>query len=327
MDSPNRVVITRRLPGEPESRLRAACGERVGHVYCNDLDAPLERESLLDAVRGAAAVVTTPADRIDAAFFEAAGESLQIVSNYAVGVDNVDLGEAARRGVHVGHTPDAVTEPTADIAWLLLLGAARRATEGAHLVRRADWTGLAVHALLGRRLIGKTLLIVGAGRIGMAVARRALGWQMRVRYVARSRHPEFEAEPIRAQRIELAAGLREADFVSLHTPLTSETHHLIGEQEFELMRPDAVLVNTARGPVVDEAALVAALRAHQIAAAGLDVYEHEPQLEDGLAELDNAFLLPHLGSATVDDRLWMMEIAIDNVAAVLRGEPPPHAVA
>lgn len=326
MNTANRVVITRLLPGEPESRLRAACGERVGHVFRNEIDVPLERGALLDAVRGASAVVATPADRIDAAFFEAAGEPLRIVSVYAVGVDNVDLVEAARRGVRVGHTPDAVTEPTADIAWLLLLGAARRATEGAHLVRRADWAGLGVHVLLGRRLVGKTLLIVGAGRIGMAVARRALGWQMRVRYVARSHHPEFEAEPIRAQRVELAAGLREADFVSLHTPLTAETHHLIGEPELAQMRPDAVLVNTARGPVVDEAALVAALRAQRIAAAGLDVYEHEPRLQDGLAELDNAFLLPHLGSATVDDRLWMMEMAIDNVAAVLRGEPPPHAV-
>jgi glyoxylate reductase len=326
VNAANRVVITRLLPGEPESRLRAACGERIGSVFCNDLDAPLERSALLDAVRGAAAVVATPADRIDLAVFEAAGEALQIVSMFAVGVDNVDLDEAARRGVRVGHTPDAVTEPTADIAWLLLLGAARRATEGAQLVRRADWTGLGVHSLLGTRLVGQSLLIVGAGRIGLAVARRALGWQMRVRYVARSPHPEFEAEPIHAQRVELAAGLRDADFVSLHTPLTPETHHLIGAPEFAQMRPGAVLVNTARGPVVDEAALVTALREHQIAAAGLDVYEHEPRLHEGLAELDNAFLLPHLGSATVDDRRWMMEMAIDNVAAVLRGEPPPHAV-
>jgi glyoxylate reductase len=149
---------------------------------------------------------------------------------------------------------------------------------------------------------------------------------MRVRYVARKVHPEFEAPPLEARRVELEAGLHEADIVSIHTPLTAETHHLIGAPQLAAMRPGAVLVNTARGPVVDEAALVAALRERRIAAAGLDVYEHEPRLADGLAELDNAFLLPHLGSATVDDRLWMMEIAIDNAAAVLRGEEPPHAV-
>ena len=326
MNEAVRVVITRLLPGDPESRLRAACGDQVGRVVCNERDEALERATLLEAIRGAAAVVTTPGDRVDREFFEAAGASLRIVSNLAMGVDNIDLAEAARRGVRVGHTPGAVTEPTADIAWLLLLGAARRATEGVRLARSGSWTGLGVNDLLGIRLVGKTLLVVGAGRIGLAVARRSVGWQMRVRYVARSQHAEFEAPPVSARRVELEAGLREADVVSIHTPLSSETHHLIGAPEFAVMRPGAVLVNTSRGPVVDEAALVAALRERRIAAAGLDVYEHEPLLSDGLSELDNAFLLPHLGSATVDDRLWMMEIAIDNAAAVLRGEEPLHAV-
>jgi glyoxylate reductase len=321
-----RVVITRLLPGDPESRLRAACADRELDVVRHDRDQALARDVLLERIRGAAAVVTTPGDRVDTAFFEAAGPALRIVSNLAVGVDNIDLDEAARRGVRVGHTPGAVTEPTADIAWLLLLGAARRATEGVRLVRSGAWRGLGVNELLGARLVGKNLLIVGAGRIGLAVARRSLGWQMRVRYVARKVHPEFEAPPLEARRVELEAGLHEADIVSIHTPLTAETHHLIGAPQLAAMRPGAVLVNTARGPVVDEAALVAALRERRIAAAGLDVYEHEPRLADGLAELDNAFLLPHLGSATVDDRLWMMEIAIDNAAAVLRGEEPPHAV-
>jgi glyoxylate reductase len=300
--------------------------DRELDVVRHDRDQALARDVLLERIRGAAAVVTTPGDRVDTAFFEAAGPALRIVSNLAVGVDNIDLDEAARRGVRVGHTPGAVTEPTADIAWLLLLGAARRATEGVRLVRSGAWRGLGVNELLGARLVGKNLLIVGAGRIGLAVARRSLGWQMRVRYVARKVHPEFEAPPLEARRVELEAGLHEADIVSIHTPLTAETHHLIGAPQLAAMRPGAVLVNTARGPVVDEAALVAALRERRIAAAGLDVYEHEPRLADGLAELDNAFLLPHLGSATVDDRLWMMEIAIDNAAAVLRGEEPPHAV-
>jgi glyoxylate reductase len=321
-----RVVITRRLPGDPESRLREALGDRLAAVVCNPRDVALERPALLAAARGATALVTTPGDRVDAELLEAAGPGLRIVSNFAVGVDNIDLPEAARRGVRVGHTPGAVTEPTADIAWLLLLGAARRATEGIRLVRSGRWSGLGGLDLLGARIVGRTLLVVGAGRIGLAVARRSVGWQMRVLYVARSDHPEIEAPPIDGRRVDLETGLREADFVSLHTPLTEETRHLIGAPQLALMRPGAVLVNTARGAVIDEQALVEALRAGRIAAAGLDVYEREPRLAPGLTELDNAFLLPHLGSATVEDRQWMMEIAIDNAAAVLRGEEPLHAV-
>lgn len=323
---PERVVITRRLPGDPVGRLRDALGERLGPVFANPDDVALERQALLEAIRGAAAVLSTPGDRIDAAFFDAAGPALRIVSNFAVGVDNVDLDEAARRGVRVGHTPGAVTEPTADVAWLLLLGAARRATEGIELVRSGSWNGLGVHDLLGTRLVDRTLLIVGAGRIGLAVARRALGWRMQLLYVARSEHPEFEAAPYDAERVSLEDGLRRADVVSVHTPLTDETRHLIGAHELAAMRSHAVLVNTARGPVVDEAALVDALERRAIAAAGLDVYEREPALHPGLAALPNAFLLPHLGSATVEDRHWMMEIAVDNAVAVLRGDEPLHAV-
>ena len=326
MPNAEKVVISRRLPGDAEGRLRAASGLQISPLFQNPEDAALARGVLLEEVRGASAVITTPADRVDAELLDAAGSALQIISNFAVGVDNIDLGAARERGVLVGHTPGAVTEPTADIAWLLLLGAARRATEGVRTVRSGHWTGLGVHDLLGTRLVGKTLLIVGAGRIGLAVARRSIGWQMRVRYVARSAHPEFEAPPIDGERVELLPGLAEADIVSIHTPLTEATRHLIGEQELAAMRPDALLVNTSRGAVVDEAALVAALRAKQILAAGLDVYEEEPRLANGLTELDNAFLLPHLGSATVDDRRWMMEIAVDNVIAALRGETPPHCV-
>jgi len=320
------VVISRLLPGDPEGRLRAAEGLQLDRVFQHPNDSPLARNALLDRVRGATAVITTPADRVDSELLEAAGPNLRIVSNFAVGVDNVDLAEARRRGVLVGHTPGAVTEPTADIAWLLLLGAARRATEGIQTVRSGHWTGLGVHDLLGTRLVGKSLLIVGAGRIGLAVARRSIGWQMRVRYVARSTHPEFEAPPLHGERVELLPGLAEADIVSIHTPLTAETRHLIGERELAAMRPEALLINTSRGAVVDEAALVTALRMKRILAAGLDVYEDEPRLAEGLRELDNAFLLPHLGSATVDDRRWMMEIAVDNVIAALRGERPPHCV-
>lgn len=318
----SRIVITRPIPGPPEARLRAA---GFSNIWVNPTDERLSRPDLLACVKGAVAVLSTPADvLINAEFFDAAGPQLRIVSNYAVGVDNIDLAEAKKRGIIVGHTPNAVTEPTADIAWLLLLGAAKRAHEGEKLVRSGQWKGVAPQQLLGCRVVGKTLLIVGAGRIGLAMARRSLGWNMKVLYHARSRHAEFEAAPLHAKRVELEEGLRIADFVSIHTPLTAETRHLINRERLSMMKPVAILVNTARGAVIDEAALVEALRERRIAAAGLDVYEREPLLAPGLAELENAFLLPHLGSATVEDRVWMAEIAADNIIACLRGEPMPH---
>lgn len=295
------------------------------NIWVNPVDERLARPALLEAVRGAVAVLATPADTlINHEFFDAAGPQLTIVSNYAVGVDNIDLAEAKRRGIVIGHTPNAVTEPTADIAWLLLLGAAKHAHEGETLVRSGTWKGVAPLQLLGHRVIGKTLLIVGAGRIGMAMARRSIGWNMKVLYHARSQHPEFEAPPLNAKRVSLEDGLRQADFISIHTPMTAETRHLINGPRLALMKPSAIVINTSRGGVIDEAALVEALRAKGIAAAGLDVYEREPQLAAGLAELPNTFLLPHLGSATVEDRVWMADIAADNIIAHLRGEPMPH---
>ena len=317
-----RIVITRPLPGDPVGILRRA---GCSNVWINPRDERLSRPELLNAVRGADAVLATPADTlINGEFFDAAGPRLKIVSNYAVGVDNTDLKEARRRGIIVGHTPHAVTEPTADIAWLLLLGAAKRASEGERLVRSGHWKGVGPNELLGTRVIGKTLLIVGAGRIGLATARRSIGWEMKVLYFARSQHLEYEKPPINAQFVSLEEGLREADFVSVHTPLNESTRHLINAERIALMKPGAILINTSRGGVIDEAALVRALQQRRIAAAGLDVYEREPQLASGLAELPNTFLLPHLGSATVEDRIWMMEIAVNNIIAALRGEPIPH---
>lgn len=319
-----RIVVTRPMPVAID---RAFAARGCTDVWVFPEDRPIPRADLLRHVAGAAALVATPADvSINAELFDAAGPGLRIVANYAVGYDNVDIAEARRRGIIVANTPHAVTEPTADIAWLLILGAARRATEGARLVRSGGWTGVAPNLLLGHRLVGGTLLIVGAGRIGLAVARRSVGWNMRVLYVARTRHPEFEAAPIGAAQVPLAEGLAQADVVSIHTPLAPETRHLIGADELAAMKPGAVLVNTARGPVVDEAALVEALRARRIFAAGLDVFEREPALADGLADMDNAFLLPHLGSATVEDRAWMVEMVVENVTAALRGAPVPYRV-
>jgi glyoxylate reductase len=319
-----RIIVTRPLPGDPVGMFQRA---GLTNIWINSRDERLPRAELLRTVRGAVAVLATPADTlINAEFFDAAGPQLKIVSNYAVGVDNTDLAEAKRRGIIVGHTPHAVTEPTADIAWLLLLGAAKRASEGERLVRSGTWKGVGPNELLGHRVIGKTLLIVGAGRIGLATARRSIGWNMKVLYFARSQHPEFEKPPINARRVSLEEGLREADFISIHTPLNESTRHLINAARLALMKPSAILINTSRGGVIDEKALVSALRERRIAAAGLDVYENEPQLAPGLADLPNTFLLPHLGSATVEDRTWMMEIAVNNIITALRNEPVPHAV-
>lgn len=317
-----RIIITRPLPGHPVAWLKA---KGFQNIWINPVDERLKRDDLLAAVRGAHVVIATPADtNINNEFFDAAGDGLIVISNYAVGVDNIDLEEAKERGVMICHTPNAVTEPTADIAWLLILGAARRAREGMDLVRSGNWKGVAPLQLLGTRLVGKTLFVIGPGRIGYATAKRALGWDMNIIYHARSQHEEFEREPLNAKRVSLDEGLEQADVISIHTPLTAQTHHMIGRRELERMKSSAILVNTARGAIIHEDALVQALRAKKIAAAGLDVYEREPHLAHGLAELRNAFLLPHLGSATVEDRTWMTEIAVDNAAAALKGETPPH---
>ena len=310
------IVLTRPLPGEPLERL---AGAGLTNVWVNPRDERLSRPQLLEAVGGAHAVIATPADvRINAEFFDAAGSQLVIVSNYAVGVDNIDLDEARRRGITVGNTPDAVTEPTADCAWMLLLAAARRAREGLAIVRSGTWKGVKPLDPAGKRILGKTLLIIGAGRIGHAVARRAVGWNMTILYNARSRHPEFEDPPIGARRVDLDAGLAEADLVTVHTPLTDETRHLIDARRLGLMKPSAVLVNTSRGPIVDEAALAAALRDGAIFGAGLDVYENEPEVHPDLVDNERAFLLPHWGSTTDEDRAWMTALAVDNVIAALR---------
>ncbi len=321
-----KILITRPLPGDAADMVRSAMAPAATglEIDANREDRRLEPDELLDRCRGCTAILTTPRDRVDAAVLDAAGPTLRIVSNYAVGVDNIDLAACRERGVLVGHTPDAVTEPTADMAWLLILAAGRRAFEGDALIRSGEWRGVSPKELNGHRLVDKNLLIVGAGRIGLAVARRALGWRMRVRYVARTRHPEFEAAPLDAERVELDRGLAEADVVSLHTPLTPETRHLLDRRRLALMKPTSILVNTARGAVIDEAALVEALRAGRPGSAGLDVFENEPRIVEGLAALRNVFLMPHLGSSTHEDRVWMTRQAVDNLVAALRGEPVPR---
>jgi glyoxylate reductase len=264
-------------------------------------------------------------DRIDAAVMDGAGDRLRAVCNYAVGYDNVDVQAATSRGIWVTNTPDVLTGATADCAMGLLLAAARRLREGDAVLRAGGYDGWRPDFMLGLDLAGATLAVVGFGRIGQAVARRALAFEMNVIAVDPER-PTVAPDLGHVRRADLEEALTDADVISLHTPLTPKTHHLIDCDALRRMKPTAVLVNTARGALVDEPVLVTALREGWIAAAGLDVYEREPQLADGLAECDNAILSPHLGSATHSTRAEMARICAENAAAAIAGETPPNAV-
>jgi glyoxylate reductase len=256
----------------------------------------------------------------------AAAPNLKVIANYAVGYNNVDLDAATRRGILVTNTPGVLTEATADLAFTLLLGVARRVVEGDRMVREGRFKGWKADLLLGSDVYGRVLGIIGFGRIGQAMARRALGFSMSILYHdARRVRPETESE-LRAVFVPLDELLRKADYVTIHADLNAQTRHMIGERELRLMGPEHYLINAARGPIVDEKALVRALKEGWIKGAGLDVYEHEPKLEPGLTECQNAVLLPHLGSATVATRAAMAETAARNLIAALEGEAPPNLV-
>jgi len=310
-------AVTNRLPGSAVAMLREA-----GEVRSDERETAIPRADLLALVSGADAVLTLLGDRVDAELLEAAGPQLRCVANVAVGHDNVDVAAAAERGVVVTNTPGVLDDATADLTLALILTATRRVVEGDRLIRSGrDW-GWGMYFMLGSGLQGRLLGIVGLGGIGRRVAQRARAFGMRIAY--HSRHPapaDVEAE-LGAERMPLEGLLAEADVLSLHCPLTPETHHLIGAAELAAMKPSAVLVNAARGPIVDEAALAAALVDGRIAAAGLDVYEHEPQVEPRLLDLGNVVLTPHLGSATVETRAAMAELAARNAISVLSGQGP-----
>ncbi|WP_346053616.1 D-glycerate dehydrogenase [Amycolatopsis dongchuanensis] len=302
-----RIVVTRRVPEAALVELRA-----LGEVVVSDADRPLTQEELQEAVAGASAIVSMLHDRIDGAVADAAGPQLRVVANVAVGYDNIDVPALVERGVVVTNTPDVLTDATADLTFGLLLALTRRIAEGDRLLRaRKPWS-FHLGFMLGSGLQGKTLGIIGPGQIGKAVARRAEAFGMRVVYSGRSQPKE-----------DL---LRVADVVSLHCPLTPETRHLIDAKALSAMKHTAFLINTTRGPVVDESALADALLANEIAGAGLDVFEREPEVEPRLLELDNVVLTPHLGSATVETRTEMALLAARNVAAVLNGEEPVNPV-
>ena len=320
--SAGRVVVTRRLPESALELLGASAD-----VWVSPHDRPLARSELEAAVAGADALVTMLHDRVDGPLLDAAGPQLRCVANVAVGYDNIDVPAATARGVLVTNTPGVLTDATADLAMGLILAVTRRLGEGERLIRGGRPWSWHMFFMLGTGLQGKTLGIVGLGGIGTATARRARAFGMEIVYSGRRRAaPALEAELGGARHLQLDELLAVADVVSLHCPLTPETRHLLDASRLARMKRGAVLVNTARGPVVDETALVAALRDGVIAGAALDVFEHEPDVHPGLLELEQVVLAPHLGSATVETRTAMAELAARNALAVLAGECAPTPV-
>jgi glyoxylate reductase len=297
--------------------------ERFQLVY-EPLDALPAPSVLREGLCQADAAIVTLGDRIDAETIHAATR-LKILANYAVGHNNIDLAAARQRGLTVTNTPDVLTDATADLTWALLLATARRVVEGDALIRSGRWTGWSPTQLLGAEVSGKTLGIIGMGRIGQAVARRAVGFRMPVRY--HTRQPLATSSLSREwEHRSLRDLLGEADVVTIHVPLTPATRHLIGARELAWMRPTAYLINTARGPIIDEWALADALKLGIIAGAGLDVYEREPAIHSAMAQLKQVVLLPHLGSATLHARVQMGLVCLENIHAVLDGRPAPNHV-
>ncbi len=315
---PEKVLVTREIPS---AGLRVLEGFDVAVLS----EGPPERGELLEAVRGVAGILSTVTETVDAELMDAAGGDLRVIANMAVGYDNVDLDAAGERGVVVTNTPEVLNETTADTAFMLLLAAARRLGEAERLLRSGGWDAWGPMQLTGPDVWGKKLGVVGFGRIGQALAHRARGFDMEVLYHDQYRNESAEQET-GAQYLELEELLETADFISVHTPLTPETRHLIGPGELDLMKPTAILVNSSRGPVVDEAALADALEQGSIFAAGLDVYEEEPEVHPKLLELENVVLAPHIGSASIETRDKMAVLAAENLVAVLRGEDPTTPV-
>ncbi|HUV24398.1 MAG TPA: D-glycerate dehydrogenase [Methanomassiliicoccales archaeon] len=315
-----KVLITRRIP---DSGLEILENKVDMDIY--EEDRPISKEELLERIKRKDGLYCLLSDRIDREVIEAAGSTLKIISNYAVGYNNIDVAFATERGVMVTNTPGALREATADLAWALMMAAARKIPESDRFVREGKFVGWGPKLMLGYEVYGKTLGIVGLGDIGTAVARRAKGFNMRILYHSRSRKTGLEEE-LGAVKVDLDDLLRESDFISLHVPLTDETRHLIGEREIDLMKDTAIIVNLARGEVIDEKALVTALREKRIAAAGLDVYENEPKLAPGLVELDNVILTPHTGSATFQSRDTMAVMAARDLLLCLSGKLPINLV-
>lgn len=315
-----RIVVTSDLPGDALSLLKGRASVQVKRAK-----GLRSEEQVIRCLRGARGAVTLLTDLITESVL-AACPALRVVSNVAVGLDNVDLTACARRGVVVTHTPDVLTESCADLTWALMLGAARRVVEADRFVRAGRYKGWRLDLLLGADFRNKVLGIVGMGRIGQAVARRAAPFGFRVVYTQRTRLPQSVEAALGARFLPLDELLQTSDVISLHCPLTAETRHLLSRERLGMLKPSAILINTARGPLVDEEALVEALRSGALFAAGLDVFEEEPGLAPGLKDLPNVLLLPHLGSASRETREEMARLAVTDCLAVVEGRPPLHPV-
>ncbi len=316
------IYVTREIPEGGLKLLR----EKFGEFEMNTEDRVLERDELLAKVKGRDGVLSLLTDKIDAAVFDAAGPQCKIFSNYAVGFNNIDVGEASLRGILITNTPGVLTEATADLAITLLFAAARRIVEADAFTRAGKFKGWGPLLMVGQDVTGKTLGIVGAGRIGANVAlKMGKGFGMKILYADKFANPELEKE-VGAEKVELETLLKQSDFISLHVNLTPETTHMISAPQFAIMKLNCVLVNTSRGPVVDEKALVQALKEKKIFAAGLDVFEDEPALAPGLIELPNVVIPPHIASATFWTRTRMAEMAAKNLIDALEGRMPEFCV-
>ena len=314
-----KVYVSRCLPARAMEALGQICEYDV-----NPEDRPATREELVHAVKNYGAMIAMLSDRIDAELISMASPDLKLIANYGVGFNNIDVKAANAKGIHVSNTPDVLTDATADLAWALLFAAARRVVEGDNIARNGSFFW-APEYMLGYDITGRTLGIIGAGRIGSNFGRKgANGFGMKVLYYGR--HESAELEAVGGRLVTLDELLAQSDYVSLHVPLTPETKHLIGSAELAKMKPTAILINTARGPVVDEKALAEALKNHVIAAAGLDVYENEPEVEPELKALSNVVLMPHVGSATFDTRTNMGLMNVRNIQALLEGRELPNEV-
>src|SRR6201987_1663512 len=316
------VIVTRKLPDPIETRLMELCPCRL-----NLDDTPLDKAELIEAVGGADVLVPTVTDRIDADVVAAAGPALKLIASFGTGVDHVDLAAAQQRGIFVTNTPGVLTEDTADMTMALILAVSRRLAEGERLIRSGGWTGWGPTSMLGHRIWGKRLGIVGMGRIGTAVARRAKGFGIAVHYHNRRPVPEDVENTLEATYWEsLDQMLAHMDIVSINCPHTPATYHLLGATRLRRVEPHAILVNTARGEIVDEEELLRLLELRAIGGAGLDVFEHEPAVDPRLRALDNVVLLPHMSSATIEGRIAMGERVIINIKTFADGHRPPDRV-
>jgi glyoxylate reductase len=316
------VIVTRKLPDVIETRMM-----ELFQVRLNESDRPLEKAELGEAVRSCDVLVPTVTDRIDSSVLAHAGERLRLIANYGNGVDNIDVEAAYKRGITVTNTPGVLTEDTADMTMALILAVARRLAEGERLARSGEWSGWGPTSMLGHRIWGKRLGIVGMGRIGSALARRAKGFGLSVHYHNRRRVHESVEQELEATYWEsLDQMLARMDIVSVNCPHTPATFHLLSARRLALLQPHTILVNTSRGEVVDEAALTRLLRERKIAGAGLDVFEHEPAINPRLRQLENVVLLPHMGSATIEGRVDMGEKVIINIKTFADGHRPPDRV-